>query len=110
MHVAKALKGGALRSFRIFCGRIADTGRDPMPLARAAVAMAASFDSKIEVLWASTRELLNLFQADECGCQIITVPFDILKKMDLINKDLHGMSLDTVQTFKRDSDQAGFKL
>jgi transaldolase len=109
-RVATALKGGAPSIISIFCGRIADTGVDPMPMARASVAIAASADPNIEVLWASTREVLNVFQADETGCQIITVPFDILKKMDMVGKNLHQLSLETVQMFKRDADQVGYKL
>jgi len=109
-HVVEALKGGAPSIISIFCGRIADTGVDPQPMARATVAMAAAGGKQMEVLWASTRELINLYQAQECGCHIITVPPDILKKLDMVGTDLHAMSLDTVKTFKKDSDQVGYKL
>ena len=110
VRVAEAVKGGAPSIISIFCGRVADTGVDPMPMAKASVAIAAASDPKIEVLWASTRELLNLYQADEAGCQIITVPFDILKKMDMVGRDLHQLSLETVQMFKKDAEQVGYKL
>ena len=69
-----------------------------------------SAEPKAELLWASTRELLNIFQADQCGCKIVTVPHDILKKLSGIGKDLNLLSLDTVKTFFKDSTAAGFKL
>lgn len=94
----------------IFAGRIADTGIDPMPIMRAAVAMAAD-KPKAEVLWASTREALNIYQARECGCHIITATPDILKKMDqMAGMDLNALSLDTVAMFRRDAVAAGFSL
>ncbi|MDG2521173.1 transaldolase [Caulobacter segnis] len=94
----------------IFAGRIADTGIDPMPIMRAAVAMAAE-KPKAEVLWASTREALNIYQARECGCHIITATPDILKKMDqMAGMDLDALSLDTVAMFRRDAVAAGFTL
>lgn len=93
----------------VFAGRIADTGVDPMPIMRAAVAMAAR-KPLAEVLWASTREVLNVFQAAECGCHIITATPDILKKLSMAGKDLTDLSLDTVAMFRADAVAAGFSL
>ncbi len=104
------LKGGAPSVLSVFAGRVADTGRDPMPLMEACREICESHDRKIELLWASTREAFNVVQADRVGCQIITVPFDIIKKLPAFGKDLTEMSLDTVKAFKSDSESAGFKL
>ena len=93
----------------VFAGRIADTGVDPVPLMSAAVQI-TSMNSKAEVIWASPRELLNVFQADEIGCQIITVTNDILKKLELVDYNLSTYSLDTVKMFYNDAVSAGFKL
>ena len=93
----------------VFAGRIADTGRDPVPLMREAVEIAKS-KPKAQVLWASPRELLNIFQADECGCHIITVTPDILKKLAMVGKPLEDLSLDTVKMFFNDASAAGFTL
>jgi transaldolase len=93
----------------VFAGRIADTGVDPVPLMSAAVKI-TSLNSKAEVIWASPRELLNVFQADEIGCQIITVTNDILKKLELVDYDLNAYSLDTVKMFYNDALAAGFKI
>lgn len=94
----------------VFAGRIADTGVDPMPLMRGYLALLKG-QPKAELLWASTREVLNIFQADECGCAIITVPHDILAKaVKLVGTDLDAMSLDTVQTFAKDAAAVGYKL
>jgi transaldolase len=93
----------------VFAGRIADTGVDPVPLMSAAVQI-TSMNSKAEVIWASPRELLNIFQADEIGCQIITVTNDILKKLELVDYDLSTYSLDTVKMFYNDAVAAGFKI
>ena len=93
----------------VFAGRIADTGVDPVPLMSAAVQL-TSMNSKAEVIWASPRELLNIFQADEIGCQIITVTNDILKKLDLVDYNLNSYSLDTVKMFYNDAVTAGFKI
>lgn len=93
----------------IFAGRIADTGIDPVPVMRAAVAMAAR-KPLAEVLWASTREVLNVYQAAECGCHIITATPDILKKLDMAGRDLTALSLDTVSMFRADAVAAGFSL
>jgi transaldolase len=93
----------------VFAGRIADTGVDPVPLMSAAVQI-TSMNAKAEVIWASPRELLNIFQADEIGCQIITVTNDILKKLDLVDYNLNSYSLDTVKMFYNDALAAGFNL
>ena len=93
----------------VFAGRIADTGIDPVPLMTAAVKI-TSLKAKAEVIWASPRELLNVFQADEIGCQIITVTNDILKKLELVDYDLNSYSLDTVKMFYNDALAAGYDL
>ena len=93
----------------IFAGRIADTGLDPMPIMRAAVAMAAR-RPHAEVLWASIREVLNIYQAQECGCHIITATPDLLKKLDMAGKDLADLSAETVAMFDTDARAAGYKL
>lgn len=105
-----ALKGGAPSIVSIFAGRIADTGRDPMPLMQAAAELCRGTDPNIELLWASTREVYNIVQAEVAGCHIITSPPDIIKKISNFNKDLSTLSLETVQMFKTDSEAAGFKL
>jgi len=107
---AQALKGGAPSVVSVFAGRIADTGRDPIPLMKEALGMCRAADKSIELLWASPRELLNIVQAAEVGCDIITVTPDLLKKLELVGKDLADFSLDTVQMFHRDAQAAGFKL
>lgn len=93
----------------VFAGRIADTGIDPVPLMAAAVKI-TSLNSKAEVIWASPRELLNIFHADLVGCQVITVTNDILKKLELIDYNLNDYSLDTVKMFYSDAQLAGFTL
>jgi transaldolase len=93
----------------IFAGRIADTGRDPLPLMAAAVELLKIVPSA-ELIWASPRELLNVFHADAIGCHIITVTNDILKKMKLVDYDLDAYSLDTVKMFFEDARGAGFTL
>jgi transaldolase len=108
--VSQALKGGAPSVVSVFAGRIADTGRDPMPLMREALTICRAAGKTIELLWASPRELLNIIQAAEIGCDIITVTPDLLKKVELVGKDLADFSLETVQMFFRDAQAAGFKL
>lgn len=93
----------------VFAGRIADTGRDPVPMMSAAVEM-LKVAPAAELIWASPRELLNIFQADEVGCQVITVTNDILKKLSLMGYDLDTYSLDTVKMFYNDASNAGFHL
>ena len=93
----------------IFAGRIADTGIDPIPMMTEAVNICKT-KKNIEILWASTRELINIYQANQINCQIITVPHDILKKIPLIGKNLDDLSLETVQMFLNDATKAGFKI
>ena len=93
----------------VFAGRIADTGRDPVPLMAEAVKIMRA-KPKAELIWASPRELLNIFQADSVGCHIITATNDILKKLSLVGKDLEHYSLETVQMFYKDAQAAGYKI
>ncbi len=93
----------------IFAGRIADTGRDPVPIMEKTTALLKK-KPKVELLWASPREVLNIFQAAAAGCKIITVTDEILKKLASINKDLNQLSLETVQMFFNDANAAGIKL
>jgi transaldolase len=93
----------------VFAGRIADTGRDPVPLMSEAVQV-VNTNPKAELIWASPRELLNIFQADQIGCHVITVTNDILKKLVLVGYDLDEYSLDTVKMFRNDAVGAGFDL
>ena len=93
----------------VFAGRIADTGRDPVPHMQKAMEI-VNRKKNAELLWASSRELLNLIQAEECGCHIITITNDILKKLKMIDKDLKELSLDTVKMFYYDALNAGYKI
>jgi len=108
-NVAQAVKGGAPSNVSVFAGRIADTGRDPVPLMTEAVQI-LRLEPSAELIWASPRELLNIFQADAIGCHIITVTPDILKKLTLVGKDLEEFSLDTVKMFYDDARAAGYSL
>jgi transaldolase len=93
----------------VFVGRIADTGVDPVPLMVKAVDI-LKVNPFSELIWASPRELLNIYQADDIGCHIITVTPDIIKKLDLVGYDLGDYSLDTVKMFYEDAQLAGYKL
>ncbi len=93
----------------IFAGRIADTGIDPVPIMSAAVEL-SKLNSKAEIIWASPRELLNIFQADQIGCHIITATNDILRKLYLVGYDLNAFSLDTVKMFYDDATNAGYSI
>lgn len=93
----------------IFAGRVADTGRDPIPMMQSALLMMKEKPLS-ELIWASPRELLNIFQADQIGCHVITVTHDILKKLALVDYDLEKYSLDTVKMFYNDAVVAGYKL
>lgn len=108
-QVAEHLAGGPSSCVSVFAGRIADTGRDPMPIMRDALAVLAEHPQH-ELIWASPREVLNIFQADEIGCHIITVTHDLLKKLSNVGRDLDDFSLDTVRMFHRDAEAAGFRL
>lgn len=105
-----ALRGGAPSYISVFAGRIADTGRDPMSDMQEAVWEIQSEAPSAELIWASPRELLNVFQANHIGCHVITATSDILKKLTLVGKDLREYSLETVQMFYRDAQESGFKL
>jgi transaldolase len=107
--VSAALASGPPACISVFAGRVADSGRDPVPIMAAAVQLLAMYPH-IELIWASPRELLNIFQADQVGCHIITVTHDLLKKLALVGKDLNEFSLDTVKMFRNDAVKAGFKL
>jgi transaldolase len=107
--VSSALADGPPACISIFAGRIADTGRDPVPLMRDALEVIAATPN-VELIWASPRELLNIFQAEEIGCHIITVTNDVLAKLALVGKDLSTYSLETVQMFHRDATAAGFEI
>jgi transaldolase len=107
--VVSSLNSEVSSYISVFAGRIADTGIDPTSLMVASVEI-AKLKPKAEIIWASPRELLNIFHADNIGCQIITVTNDILKKIDLIGYDLEKYSLDTVKMFFNDAAAAGFKL
>jgi transaldolase len=105
----EALEGGAHSYVSVFAGRIADTGRDPVPLMREAVTVVNAIGTA-QLVWASPRELLNIFQADEVGCHVITATGDILAKLELVGKDLHQFSIETVEMFHRDAEKSGFSL
>jgi len=109
-NVCRALKGGAPSIVSVFAGRIADSGRDPIPLMQAALEICKNAGPQIELLWASSREALNIMQADWMGCHIITCTPELIKKMSTFGKDLTEFSLDTVKMFKKDAEAAGFKL
>jgi transaldolase len=104
-----ALFEGAAAYVSVFAGRIADTGRDPVPDMALAVKHLVEYPN-VQLIWASPRELLNIFQADDIGCHIITATNDILKKLSLVGKNLHDYSLETVQMFYRDAQESGYAL
>jgi transaldolase len=106
----QALRGGAPSVVSVFAGRIADSGRDPVPHMKAALSICRATDRSIELLWASPRELLNVVQADEIGVDIITVTEAIRTKLHLLGKDLDEFSRETVLMFKRDGESAGYRL
>jgi len=108
-EVISSLTPGVPSFVSVFAGRIADTGRDPLPLMRDTVSRLEDLRGS-ELIWASPRELLNVFQADDIGCHVITATPGILKKLSLVGKDLSGYSLETVQMFYRDASQAGYDI
>jgi transaldolase len=108
-EISDALGNHAPSYVSVFAGRIADTGRDPLPLMQKSVEILAKHP-KQELIWASPRELFNIFQADDIGCQVITVTNAILNKLALVGKDLNDYSLDTVKMFYKDATAAGFEL
>jgi transaldolase len=108
-HTVEVLNPAVPSYISVFAGRIADTGRDPLPLMVDSLKVMKT-NPKAELIWASPRELLNIFQADEIGCHIITVTNDILKKLSLVGYDLSEYSLDTVKMFYQDGKAAGFSI
>jgi transaldolase len=108
-EVAAALDADVPAIVSVFAGRIADTGVEPLPIMRESLQVLKS-RPKAKLLWASPRELLNLVQADQMGCHVITVTPDILKKLPMLGKDLAQLSLETVQMFYNDAQKAGFSL
>lgn len=108
-EVAAALHPGVPACISVFAGRVADTGRDPVPLMTECVAIMKP-RPELELIWASPRELLNIFQADAIGCHIITVTNDVLAKLPLVGKDLDQYSLETVEMFRRDAVSAAFTI
>jgi len=108
-QVAEAVKGGPESIVSVFAGRIADTGLDPVPVMSEALGILKSAP-RAELLWASPREVLNIYQADAIGCHIITATNDIIRKLSLASKDLAQYSLETVQMFYDDAQKAGYSL
>ena len=107
--VSKALSRATPSIVSVFAGRIADTGRDPAPIMKNALKLLEA-NKKAELLWASSRELYNIVQAEACGCHIITVTNDILKKLKMFGKDLNELSLDTVKMFYNDGQSVGYNI
>ena len=107
--VIKRLAAETPAFISVFAGRVADTGLDPVPMMAEAVRIMKE-KPKAELIWASPRELLNVFQADSVGCHIITATNDILKKLSLVGKDLNSYSLDTVKMFYNDALAAGYRI
>jgi transaldolase len=108
-RVAACLNPNVPAIVSVFAGRVADTGRDPLPLMKECLGNLES-RPKAELLWASPRELLNIFQADQIGCHIITATSDVLTKLALVAKDLDEYSLDTVKMFRKDAVAAGYSI
>lgn len=108
-EVVNSLEDGKPSIVSVFAGRIADTGRDPVPIMRAAKDIVDQ-SRGAGLLWASCREVLNIFQAEEVGCDIITVPHDILRKLPTVGTDLNEFSLETVRMFYQDAQKAGYQL
>lgn len=108
-RVTEALTPNAWAIVSVFAGRIADTGVDPVPIMGEAKRI-LQWRPRAQLLWASPRELLNVFQAEEAGCDIITVAPEILRKMDLVGKDLEAYSLETVEMFQRDACVAAYRI
>ncbi len=108
-QAAETLGGGGHAFISVFAGRIADTGRDPVPIMARALEILAPHPN-LELLWASPREILNVVQAAEIGCHVITLTRDLLKKLDWLGRDLGDVSLDTVRMFHRDAELSGYSL
>lgn len=108
-HIIPAISQCPAGYISVFAGRIADTGRDPLPIMIKSVELLQKH-SNLELIWASSRELYNIIQADNIGCHIITITNDIFKKMSMINKDLNELSLDTVKIFYQDALTSGYNI
>jgi transaldolase len=108
-RIAPCLADGPSACVSLFAGRIADTGVDPVPIVKDAVRLLRKYPN-VELIWASPRELLNIYHAENAGCHIITVTSDVLKKLSLIGRDLAEYSLDTVKMFYEDGRKAGYTL
>lgn len=108
-NVAKSIDKSTPAIVSLFAGRIADTGRDPIPYIKESLNILKN-NENAELLWASSRELLNIFQAEECGCHIITVTNDLIKKLPMVDRDLKELSLDTVKMFYNDASSAGYSF
>ena len=108
-EVSRALAACPAGYVSVFAGRVADTGRDPVPIMRQAVEILSDYNN-LQLIWASPRELLNVFQADSIGCHVITATRDILGKLSMIGKDLDLYSLETVKMFRDDAVSAGFTI
>jgi transaldolase len=108
-EVSRAMAACPAGYVSVFAGRVADTGRDPVPMMRSAVELLAAY-KELELIWASPRELLNVFQADAIGCHVITATNEILHKLALVGKDLNEYSLETVKMFREDAVKAGFNI
>ncbi len=108
-EVTPTLSEGAGGYVSVFAGRIADTGIDPVPVMREVIEYLADYPN-VELIWASPREVLNVIQADEIGCHIITVTNDVIKKLKTLGKDLNQFSLETVQMFYNDAEAAGYTI
>jgi transaldolase len=107
--IVNALDGPAPAFISVFAGRIADTGRDPLPIMTESLRILRT-RPRTELIWASPRELLNIMQADQMGCDVITVTNDLLKKLSQVGKDLDEFSLETVQMFRDDAVKAGYRI
>jgi transaldolase len=108
-QVTPALADGPGAFVSLFAGRVADSGRDPVPMMQEAVDYLRAYP-RVELIWASPREVLNVVQADAIGCHIITVTNDLIKKLSLLGKDLNEFSLETVKMFRQDAVAAGYSL
>jgi transaldolase len=108
-QVTQALAGGAPSFVSVFAGRIADTGVEPLPIVAESLEILQGAPAA-SLIWASPREVLNVVQANEIGCHVITLTHDLLPKLELLGKDLEEYSLETVQMFHRDAVSAGFRL
>jgi transaldolase len=108
-HALKGLSNGSKSFISVFAGRIADTGRSPVSIVRAALDTISDYPN-LELIWASPREILNIFEADAAGCHVITATHDLLKKLGLVGKDLTIFSLETVKMFFDDAQAAGFSI